>query len=32
MPAFGDLLNAGQVKAIQQYILQRAHESAKEPR
>jgi quinohemoprotein ethanol dehydrogenase len=29
MPTFGDLLNADQAKALQQYILSRAHESAR---
>jgi len=28
MPTFGDLLSADQAKAIQQYILSRARESA----
>jgi len=28
MPAFADLLSGDQVKAIQQYVLSRAHESA----
>jgi len=32
MPAFGDLLNGEQVRAIQQYVLWRAHETAKEPK
>jgi len=32
MPGFSDLLNSEQVKAIQQYILWRAHESANELR
>jgi len=32
MPTFGDLLSAEQGKAIQQYILSRAHESARERR
>jgi quinohemoprotein ethanol dehydrogenase len=30
MPAFGDLLSSREVNAIQQYVLWRAHESAKE--
>jgi len=30
MPGFGDLLNGEQARAIQQYVLRRAHESAKE--
>jgi quinohemoprotein ethanol dehydrogenase len=29
MPGFGDLLNVDQVRAIQQYLLRRAHDSAK---
>jgi quinohemoprotein ethanol dehydrogenase len=29
MPGFGDLLNVEQAKAIQQYVLWRAHESGK---
>ena len=28
MPSFGDLLTSDQAKALQQYILSRAHESA----
>jgi quinohemoprotein ethanol dehydrogenase len=32
MPAFGDLLSADQAKAIQQYILSRARDSAAERR
>ena len=31
MPGFGDLLNAEQVKAIQQYVLSQAHEAADAP-
>jgi len=29
MPSFADLLDAKQVKAIQQYVLQRAHETSR---
>ena len=32
MPAFDDVLSADDVKAIQQFVLSRAHESAKGPR
>jgi len=28
MPGFGDLLSVDQAKAIQQYVLSRAHEAA----